>query len=181
MRGSGPREKIVKGRGDLFVAKGVVAGEEDRRVGLARLAHWYPVEIPGAVGCETEAFPASMFREINRVFLAFEIEREKRFNPFGGAHALAVLATYFEFFGENGLVVAVEREKALRQKGTHFLLHLGGIGVDQPPTERIAGRLTLLGRHAVTELVQKPADPESCHEQKERRHQGAKHFDHQGF
>ena len=78
-------------------------------------------------------------------------------------------------------MVAVERKKALRQKGTHFLLHLGGIGVDQPTTERIAGRLTLLGRHAVTELVQKPADPESRHEQKERRHQGAKHFDHDGF
>src|SRR5262249_23084574 len=102
-------------------------------------------------------------------------------NPFSRAHAVAVLATYFEFFSENGLMITVEHEKALQQKGTHFLLHLGGNKVDQPPTERIAGRLTLLGRHTVTELVQKPADPESCHEQKERRHQEAKHCDHQGF
>ena len=67
----------------MFVAKGIVAGEKDRSVRLARFTEGTPIEIARAIGGEAESFPTPENGQIHCVLLAFEVERKETFDPFG--------------------------------------------------------------------------------------------------
>lgn len=55
----------------MFVAVGVVTGEKDGGVRLARIAQGSPIEITRAIRGETESFATSEYRQIYCVLLAF--------------------------------------------------------------------------------------------------------------
>lgn len=84
MKSAGPREKFVEGCGDLFVAVGIVAGEENRGIWLAGGGYGSPIKIAGAVCRKAEALAPTLGGKVGRVLLAFEIEWEEGFYPFGG-------------------------------------------------------------------------------------------------
>jgi len=111
-----PGEKFFEGCGDLLVEHRIGVGEKDRGVWETAVAGRNPIEIAFAIGSETKAFAPSLSAQVECVFLAFEIEREKSFNPFrrilrferifgiwGGSSNL-------DLFREDGGVVFVERE-----------------------------------------------------------------------
>jgi hypothetical protein len=60
----------------------IVTGEKYWRVVLAGVAQGSPIEISRAIGGETEPFATSESRQIHRVLLTFQVEREEGFDPF---------------------------------------------------------------------------------------------------
>ena len=99
MDGARPREEFVERRCHLFVAVRIVTREEDGSVWLARFANRRPVKIAAAVGRKAEAPAPALLRKVNRVFLALEIERKERFDPFSGIFGTCVGMAHFELFG----------------------------------------------------------------------------------
>lgn len=143
------------------------------RIWLACVVGGHPIEIAFAVRGETEAFTPALGAQVDCVFLAFEIEREECFDPFRGILRLQRIfgvgsgSANLDLFSEDGGVVFVEREKALRKVSSDTLLDLVGIGMNEPAAERLARGLQLLWRLAIAVLMDEPARADDSHEQHE--------------
>lgn len=187
MEGAGPREELVEGARDLLAGNGIGMGEKDRRVWLASVVGGDPIEIALAVRGKAEALAPPVLGQIDSKFLAFEIERKKGLDPFcwilrlSGVLRVGCRAADFDLLGEDGLVIVVEGNETLREKGADFLLDLRSIGMDEAAAERVARCLCLFGSQAVAELVQKPARPVDGDEQEEGDDKGAEGLEEEGL
>ncbi len=187
MEDARPSQEFVQRGGDLLVKYGVGVREKDGGVREAGVVGGDPVEIALAVGGEAEAFAPALGSEVESVFLAFEIEWEKGFDPFRGILRLEGIfgigsrAADLDLFGENGSVVFVESEETLWEVGGDALLDLRGVRMDEAVAEGIARRLQLLRRLAIAVLMQKPSRAEDGDEQHKGSDQWAEGFDKQGL
>lgn len=187
MKSAGPGEELVEGEGHLFVGYGIGMGEKDSGVWLSDLIGGYPIEIPRAIRGKTKAFAPTARGQIDGKLLALEIDRKKGFDPFcwvlrlRGIFGVGGRTADFDLLGEDGLVIVVEGDKALREEGADSLLDLRSIGTDEAIAERIAGSLGLFGSQAIVKLVQKPSRPVDSDEQEEGDDKGAEGLEQKGL
>src|SRR5580692_9430250 len=135
MNNARPGEKFVERRSHLLVGYGIGVGEVDARVWPPRVIGRNPIEVAFAVRGETKAFAPPLRVQIESVFLAFKIERKKRFDPLRRILRLQRLlgigsrTANFDSLGENGFVIAVKSDETFRQQRANSLLDLRCIGM----------------------------------------------------
>jgi hypothetical protein len=124
---------------------------------LARFTEGSPIEITRAIGGEAESFAATESGQIHCVLLAFQVERKESFDPFGwefragqvflGGRVfwIGIRAADFNLLGEDGLMIVVKREKALRKERPNSLLDFLRAGMHEAVAVRITGGLQLFG------------------------------------
>src|SRR5271155_2995408 len=104
--------------------------EIDARVRQPGVVGRGPIEIALAVRGETKAFAPALCVQVQRIFLALEIERKKRLDPLRrilrlqGPFGVGSGAPNFNFLGEDSFVIAVEREQSFREVRADSLLDL---------------------------------------------------------
>lgn len=187
MNNAGPGEEFVEGGGDSLVGDRIGVGKEDRRVREARFVGGNPIEIAVAVRSEAKTLVPPLRGQIDSIFLAFEIEREKGFDPFGWVLRLCRIfrvgrrASDFNLFGKDRGVVVIEGQETLREEGSEALLDFRRFGMDEAAAKRITSGLQLLGSHAIAELMQEAASAEYSNEDYEGDDEGAKDLDEEGL
>jgi hypothetical protein len=184
---AGPGEEFVEGGGDSLVGGRIAVGEEHRRVREARFVGGNPIEIAFAVRSEAKTPVPPLRGQIDSIFLALEIEREKGFDPFGWVLRLCRIfgvgrrTSDFKLFGKDRGLVVVKGEETLREEGSDALLDFGRFGMDEATAKRITGGLELLGSHAIAELMHEAAGTENSNEGYEGDDEGAKDLDEEGL
>jgi len=184
---AGPGEEFVEGGGDSLVGDRIGVGKEDRRVREARFVGGNPIEIAFAVCSKAKTLVPPLREQIDSIFLALEIERQKGFDPFGWVLRFCSIfgvgrrASDFNLFGEDCGVVVVEGQETPREEGSDVLLDFRRFGMDEATAKRITSGLELLGSHAIAQLMQEAAGAENSNEDYEGDDEGAKDLDEEGL
>lgn len=172
-----PRKEFLERCGDLLVGWRIGMREENGRVSLTRLAGRYPIEIAFAIRGKRETLAPPVRGQIDNIFLALEIERKKRFDPFsrvlqfGRIFGISSRAPDFDLFGKNSCVFVVKSDEPLRKRSPNSLLDLRRIRMYEPAAERIASGLNLVRSEAVAQLMHQPPAANNRHKNHERNHQ----------
>lgn len=166
-----------------------MANKKDRGIWLTRLCCGSPKEIAGAVGCEAKALAQTLRGKIDGELLAFEIEGEEGFNPFGcifqrdgifGVGRVIQItrrAADFDLLREDRLVVVIKGEKPLWEKRADSLLDFGCVGMYEAAPERIAGSLELFRSLAIADLMQEAAGARDSDKKNQGCGKGTEGFD----
>jgi hypothetical protein len=168
-----PGKKFVERRSDLLVSQRICMCEENRRVRLPRFTRWDPIEIAFAVRSEAKALAPALRSQIERIFLALEVERKKCLDPlrgilrFEGIFRVSSRTPDFDLLGEYSLVIVVKSDEPLRKRSRNFLFDLRRIRMDKPAAKRIARLLNLLRSETIAQLMHKPAHGNHSHENHE--------------
>jgi hypothetical protein len=176
---AGPGEKFVERRSDLLVGQRIGMREKDRRVGLPRFAGRDPIEIAFAIGSEAKTFAPALRSQIERIFLALEVEGKKCFDPLRrilrlkGIFRVSGRAPDFDLFCEYGLVIVVECDQTLRKRSRNSLFDLRRIRMNESAAKRIARRLNLLRSEPVAQLMHQPSHRNHSHEYHESHNERA--------
>ena len=184
---AGPGEQFVEGGGDSLVGDRIGVGEENRRVQEARFVGGNPIEIAFTICREAKPLVPPLRRQIYSISLAFEIEREEGFDPFGRVLWLGRFfwvgcrTSDFKLFGQDRGVVVVEGEETFREQGADALLDFLRLGMDEATAKRITSGLELLRSHAIAELMHDAAGAENCKEDYQGDNEGAKDLDEEGL
>jgi len=184
---AGPGQEFLEGGGDSFVGDRIGVGKEDRRVREARFVGGNPIEVAFAVRSEAKTLAPPLRGQIDRIFLALEIDREKGFDPFGWVLRLCRIfgvggrASDFNLLGKDRGVVVVEDQETLREQGSDALLDFRWSRMDEATAKRITSGLELLGSHAIAELMQEAAGAENSNKNYEGDDEGAKDLDKEGL
>ena len=118
-------------------------------------------------------------RQIDREFLALQVQRKKSFNPFRRLIRRGVRMGDLHLLCENRLVIIVEMQESLRQHGADSALHFAGFWMNKPRAKHITGRLELLWRLSEPALINKAPHQRNNHEQNECHRKRAKDFNEQ--
>jgi len=180
---AGPGEKFVERRSDLLVGQWIGMREKDRRVGLPRFAGRDPIEIAFAIGSEAKTPAPALRSQIERIFLALEVEGKKCLDPLRrilrlkGIFRVSGRAPDFDLLCEYGLVIVVECDQTLRKRSRNSLFDLRRIRMNESATKRIARRLNLLRSEPVPKLMHQSAHGHHSHEHHEGNHKRAERLD----
>lgn len=184
---AGPGEKFVERAGDSLVGDRIGVGKEDRRVREARFVGGNPIEIAFAVRSEAKTLVPPLRGQIDGIFLALEIKREKGFDPFGWVLRLRRIfrvggrASDLNLFGKDRGAVVIEGQETLREQGSEALLDFRRFRMDEAAAKRITSGLQLLGSHAIAELMHEAAGAEYGNEDYEGHDEGPKDLGEEGL
>lgn len=151
MRDTRPSEKFLERGRDLLIGHRIRMCEKHRAIRLSDVARGRPVEIPFTIRSKAKAFSPTLCLQIDDIFLALQIKRQKSLYPFRGVLRfrqivrIRVWPANFKSLRKNGLVIVVKREKPLRKTCANSLLDFVRMRMYQSVSEGIARCFVFLG------------------------------------